>query len=76
MADTGLTMESSEACKALHEGWLPVLEFGKHKGKPLAEVPEDYLRWLLRTEAIRDVDVRKAVRAILGIPEPVTEYEA
>jgi hypothetical protein len=26
---------------------LPTLPFGRHKHKPLAEVPEDYLLWLL-----------------------------
>ena len=65
----------SEACQALLESWLPTLDFGKHKGKPLAEVPEYYLRWRLKADAIRDVDVRKAARAVLGIPEPVSEQD-
>jgi exodeoxyribonuclease X len=33
------------------------LPFGKHKGKPLAEVPPDYLDWMLKQSDI-DADVR------------------
>ena len=27
----------------------PILFFGKHKGSRFSEVPEDYLRWILKT---------------------------
>lgn len=29
---------------------ITTMPFGKHAGKPLAEVPEDYLRWFLRQD--------------------------
>jgi hypothetical protein len=63
----------SEDCKELRESWLPALAFGKHKGKRLKEVPKDYLRWLMKSDAIKDVDVRKAARSVLGMPEPIEE---
>jgi putative quorum-sensing-regulated virulence factor len=30
-------------------GQMKTFPFGKHKGLPLSEVPEDYLEWYLRT---------------------------
>jgi hypothetical protein len=40
-----------------------VLPFGKHKGRPLPEVPSDYLSWLLRTRLT--ARLRAAVRTEL-----------
>jgi uncharacterized protein (DUF3820 family) len=43
------------------------LDFGKHRGKPISEVPDDYLCWILRE--INDEDdeqvnaLREAVNA-------------
>ena len=36
------------------------MPFGKHKGKPLEEIPVDYLRWLYYEADIRD-DLYEAV---------------
>lgn len=33
---------------------LPKLRFGKHEGIPLAEVPKDYLRWIMTQEFDED----------------------
>lgn len=32
-----------------------VLDFGKHKGLTLEEVPSDYLKWIIRTEFTQDL---------------------
>ena len=40
------------------------LTFGKHQGKPLADVPSDYLEWL-RGQGIRNPDLKRAVEAEL-----------
>ena len=63
-------------CKALRDGWIPKLEFGKHRGRRLDQVPEDYLRWLLKSDAIKDADTRESALAVLGIPEPIKELAA
>jgi hypothetical protein len=49
------------------------LTFGKHKGKPLSEVPRSYLHWLLGQAWLKP-SVRQAVECELfgGIP-PVVE---
>lgn len=33
---------------------LPRLHFGEHRGKPIAEVPSDYLQWILREGTFED----------------------
>lgn len=44
---------------------IPVtsLPFGKYKGKPLAEVPRSYFKWLLEQDNV-DPDVRAAIGAL------------
>lgn len=37
------------------------LQFGKHKGEHIANVPQDYLRWLLSLEDLEKT-LRKAIR--------------
>ena len=39
------------------------MTFGKHKGLPLAEVPKDYVRWLLEQQNV-DPFVRQAFLAL------------
>jgi uncharacterized protein (DUF3820 family) len=35
--------------------WVPILPFGRHKGKPVSEVPRSYLDWLLqKSTALRE----------------------
>lgn len=34
--------------------------FGKHKGKPMTEVPNDYLLWLY-TNGLKDGDVKEYI---------------
>jgi exodeoxyribonuclease X len=41
------------------------MTFGKHKGTPIAEVPKDYVRWLL-DQANVDPYVRQAFAAMNG----------
>jgi exodeoxyribonuclease X len=38
------------------------MPFGKHKGMPIAEVPKDYVRWLLNQPDI-DPFLRRALQA-------------
>jgi len=42
---------------------VAVMPFGKHQGKPLGEVPADYVRWLLN-QADVDPDLRASLLAI------------
>ena len=42
---------------------VPTMPFGKHQGKPLAEVPPDYVRWLLSQPDV-DPDLRASLLAI------------
>lgn len=48
------TVETLEQAKAY------VLSFGKHKGKKLSEVPEDYLAWLYNAEKTDEV-IKRAI---------------
>ena len=41
----------SRLCDELRASWEPVLPFGMHKGKPLSDVPRDYLEWLASCSA-------------------------
>jgi len=36
----------TELCIAVQLATLPILDFGKHRGKRLGEVPTDYLEWM------------------------------
>ena len=56
------TMEAR--CAASDYARLPThMTFGKHKGLPLAEVPRDYVRWLLDQQNV-DQYVRQAFMAL------------
>lgn len=56
------TMEA--LCAASDDARLPThMTFGKHKGLPLAEVPRDYVRWLLDQQNV-DPYVRQAFMAL------------
>lgn len=44
---------------------LPKLRFGKHEGIPLAEVPKDYLRWIMTQDF--DEDVKHTAKHYLAI---------
>lgn len=60
-----LTITTTEALwKASEAARLPShMSFGKHKGLPLAEVPGDYVRWLLDQQNI-DPYLRQAFMAL------------
>lgn len=47
--------------KLTAQGDADALPFGKHKGRPLREVPTDYLLWLWRRVPLRP-DLRARVR--------------
>ena len=44
---------------------LPALTFGRYRGRPIAEIPEDYLRWLVFEAAAPSQDVRFTANAEL-----------
>jgi exodeoxyribonuclease X len=60
-----LEITNMESLWAASEGArLPThMTFGKHKGLPLAEVPKDYVRWLLDQTNV-DPFVRQAFMAL------------
>jgi hypothetical protein len=57
---------------------ITVLPFGRHKGRPLTEVPTDYLQWLLRSiklssglrAALADELTRRGIQAPDPPPRP------
>ncbi len=60
----GGRLRHNPTCCAL--GWEPTLPFGKHRGKPVSQVPNDYLRWLLETARDLNDDLRTAVESRLS----------
>ncbi len=50
-----------------------VLEFGKHKGKKLTEVPADYIEWML--ENTKDERMLKLIEMATGMVMPSTEEQ-
>jgi hypothetical protein len=48
------------------------MPWGKHKGKPINEIPESYLWWALRNATALDPDQRKAIETFLGVGEAAT----
>lgn len=48
-----------------------MLTFGKHKGKKLGDVPEDYIQWL--SEKANDQWMRDAAKELLSRPLPGQE---
>jgi hypothetical protein len=53
-------------CNELRASWEVVMPFGRHKGKPLSQVPADYLDWLRRNGESLDMDLRDAIDSHLG----------
>ena len=53
-----------------------VLPFGKHKGKPINEVPRDYLVWLIGNATIQKPGLREEIEAYLGLPKGSTKNPA
>lgn len=47
-------------CDELRLSWEPTLPFGKHRGKPLSQIPRDYLEWLRTADGIA-TDLREAI---------------
>lgn len=50
-----------------------VLNFGKHKGKKLGEVPTDYVEWL--ADNARDQWLKDAAKKLLSTPAPTSAQE-
>ncbi len=60
----GGRIRHSPACEELKDSWEPAMPFGKHKGKPVSEVPADYLDWMLTSQRL-DAELRAAVEGRL-----------
>ena len=52
--------QKQETIETIEQAKEYVLNFGKHKGKKLSEVPEDYLAWLYNADKI-DESIKKAI---------------
>lgn len=48
------------------------MPWGKHKGKPLKEVPRDYLKWAVNNADAMSPELRAAIEAELGMLPGVT----
>jgi hypothetical protein len=44
------------------------MPWGKYRGKPLAEIPESYLRWVLEEASASGPTLREAIRFELDLP--------
>jgi hypothetical protein len=55
---------------------LPCMHFGKYKGYPFTEIPEDYLRWVLRTCCEDRPRLRKQIEEFLGTEESTPSEQA
>jgi uncharacterized protein (DUF3820 family) len=51
---------------ALEKATAVELTFGRYKGKPIADVPRDYLQWALANVAFLSHEQRSAIRLILA----------
>ncbi len=65
LADGGVDDVSHAIERTLAPRLLPAFGFGQHRGRPLAEVPADYLRWLVFEAARPSKDVRFTAQAEL-----------
>jgi len=50
------------------------MPFGKHKGKPMGEVPKDYLQWLLKQDGFTEKN-KEMAKYINGEPDAATPKE-
>jgi hypothetical protein len=66
------TISGSELAEktALEKAAAVELTFGRYKGKPIAEVPRDYLQWALANVANLSHAQRSAIRLILATEGP------
>lgn len=55
-------------CAALCDEWQVRMPFGKHKGQRVADVPKDYLRFLITKKVHLEPDVKREVYRVLNIP--------
>jgi hypothetical protein len=60
-----LGSELAEETDALEKAAAVRLTFGKYKGKPIADVPRDYLQWALANVANLSHAERSAIRLVL-----------
>lgn len=51
----------SPACIDLRLSWEIEMPFGKHKGRPLSQVPRDYLAWMLGKDGLT-TELMEAIR--------------
>ena len=55
--------QKQETIETVEQAKEYVLNFGKHKGKKLSEIPEDYLAWLYNTDKT-DETIKKAINLL------------
>jgi hypothetical protein len=59
------------ACDELRAESEPKMPFGKHKGRRVSQVPEDYLQWVLKHCTGIDDELRQAIEQRLTYPKPI-----
>lgn len=53
-------------CDELRGSWEIAMPFGKWKGKPISQVPADYLMWLVANSESLDIELREAIQGRLS----------
>lgn len=56
-------------CVALCDEWAVAMPFGKNKGKPVASLDHDYLRWVLTTGMELNAELRREIERALKIEQ-------
>ncbi len=66
LANGGIDDVPAAVAEVMRPYRLPALTFGRHRGKPIVEVPRDYLEWLARDGDLTSPDIALTVRSELA----------
>lgn len=63
--DSDSDSDTDDSLDITNNGNLPVMPFGRHKNKPLSEVPKHYLLWIKDTfDEIKNDDLRNHIETL------------
>jgi len=58
-------------CAEMLDGWAMKMEWGKHKGSRVRDVPRDYLLWLWKKRETLTSELRAEVAQVLNVRDQV-----